>query len=350
LARLGGDEFGAVFPDLGSGSDAERLAMKLLDLARQPFRVEGRLVRVTLSIGVALFPAHGSEPTALMSGADLALYDAKLTGRDRYTIMTAEMLHRSKAERDTERELEGAVARGELRVVYQPQFSLGRHLVVGAEALVRWAHPEKGLLEPAAFIPAAEATGLVHEIDSWVIATACSHAAHWQRRGRPVRVAVNLSPSAFRQPALAPRIAAHLATAELDPQLLEIEITESAYLDRETTGIDDELQAIKALGVRIAIDDFGTGFASLAYLRWLPLDVIKIDRSFVAGIVGSRHDEAIVASTVALATRLEKTVIAEGVETEAQLQVLEQLGCDEVQGYLLGRPASESSLRRRLAA
>ncbi len=350
LARLGGDEFGAVFPDLEKQADAERLAGKLLELAREPFRIEGRLVAISLSIGVSLFPAHGGEPAALMSGADLALYDAKLAGRDRYSILTAEMLHRSKAERQTERELEGAAARGELRVVYQPQFSLGRKLVVGAEALVRWAHPEKGLLAPAAFIPAAEASGLVREIDSWVLATACRRAAFWQGHGHPVRVAVNLSASAFRQPGLAPQIAAHLATAGLDPRLLEVEITESAYLDRETTSVDVQLQQIKALGVRIAIDDFGTGFASLAYLRWLPLDVIKIDRSFVAGIASSRHDEAIVASTVALATRLEKTVIAEGVETAAQLEILARLGCDEMQGYLFGRPASESSLRRRLAA
>jgi EAL domain-containing protein (putative c-di-GMP-specific phosphodiesterase class I) len=214
---------------------------------------------------------------------------------------------------------------------------------------VRWEHPEHGLLLPGAFIPAAEATGLVREIDHWVLATACRQAATWQGHGHPVRVAVNLSPLEFRQPGLVERLQGHLAEARLEPSLLEVEITESAYLDRETTGIDEQLHAIKALGARIAIDDFGTGYASLSYLRWLPVDVIKIDRSFIAGIDASRHDEAIVASTVSLAATLGKTVIAEGVERADQVAILERLGCDEVQGYLFGRPASERRLKARLA-
>jgi diguanylate cyclase (GGDEF)-like protein len=350
LARMGGDEFAAIFPDIHSATDIAPLAEKLIEHTRTPFVVEGRSITVTLSIGAALFPLHGADAATLLSGADLALYDAKQRGRARFSLLTADMLHRSRAQRQIEQELVGAVGRGEFRIVYQPQVSLRRSHVIGAEALVRWAHPRHGLLSPGAFIPAAEATGLVREIDHWVIATACRQAALWQGHGRPVRVAVNLSPLEFRQPGLAVRIGEHLATAELDPSLLEIEITESAYLDRETSSVDEQLHAIKALGARIAIDDFGTGYASLSYLRWLPVDVVKIDRSFVSGIAESRNDQAIVASTVSLAATLGKTVIAEGVETTTQLEVLERLGCDEVQGYLFGRPASERRLRERLAA
>ncbi len=350
LARMGGDEFAAVFPDLRGEADATLLAAKLIERVRPPFVVDGRSITITLSLGVALFPGHGRDAATLLTGADLALYDAKQRGRGRFSVLSAEMLHRSRAQRQIERELEGAVARGELRIAYQPQLSLRRRNVIGAEALVRWLHPEHGLLLPGAFIPAAEATGLVREIDHWVIRTACHEAARWQDQGRPVRLAVNLSPLEFRQPGLADRLAEYLATSGLAPALLEVELTESAYLDRETTNIDEQLHAIKALGARIAIDDFGTGYASLSYLRWLPVDVVKIDRSFIAGIADSRNDQAIVAGTVSLAATLGKTVIAEGVETTTQLAVLERLGCDEVQGYLFGRPASERRLRERLAA
>ncbi len=350
LARMGGDEFAALFADLRSVADAERLAAKLLEASRAPFLIEGRTIAVSLSIGVALYPTHGQDAATLLTGADLALYDAKQHGRGRFCLLSAGMLHQARAQRQIERELEGAVARGELRIAYQPQLSLRHRTVIGAEALVRWEHPEHGLLLPGAFIPAAEATGLVREIDHWVLATACRQAATWQGYGHPVRVAVNLSPLEFRQPGLVERLQVHLAEARLEPSLLEVEITESAYLDRETTGIDEQLHAIKALGARIAIDDFGTGYASLSYLRWLPVDVIKIDRSFIARIDASRHDEAIVASTVSLAATLGKTVIAEGVERADQLAVLERLGCDEVQGYLFGRPASAQQLKERLAA
>ena len=350
VARMGGDEFAAVFADLKSEADAAILAEKLLARVAEPFRVEGRSIAVTLSLGIALFPLHGSDAASLLAGADLALYEAKQQGRARFRVLSSELQHRSQRQRRLERELEGAVGRGELRIVFQPQVSLRRNHVIGAEALVRWAHPEHGLLLPAAFIPAAEATGAMREIDHWVIGQACSLAAGWQGYGRPVRLGVNLSPLEFRQPGLAERLAAHLRSSDLDPRLLEVEITESAYLDRETSSVDDQLHAIKALGVRIAIDDFGTGYASLAYLRWLPVDVIKIDRSFVADITMSRQDAAIVASTVSLAATLGKTVIAEGVETRDQCAALERLGCDELQGFLFGRPASEARLREHLAA
>jgi diguanylate cyclase (GGDEF)-like protein len=350
LARMGGDEFAAVLPDLEKHADVEVLARKLIDSVAAPLVIGGRRIGVSISFGIALYPEHGATAAALLSGADLALYDAKQRGRGRYSLLSGGMLHHSRARRQLEAELVGAVTRGEFRVVYQPQISLRHNHVVGAEALVRWAHPAHGLLQPADFIPAAEATGVVREIDRWVIATACRDALAWQRSGKPVRLAVNLSPLEFRHSGLAGEIAGHLAAAGLEPRLLEVEITESAYLDRETTSIEAQLQAIKDLGVTIAIDDFGTGYASLSYLRWLPVDVIKIDRSFISSIGQSRQDEAIVASTVALAATLGKRVIAEGVESTAQLDILRRLGCDEVQGFLLGRPASVDHLQSRLAA
>jgi len=350
VARMGGDEFAAIFPDIKVPADAEALAGKLVEHLKEPFRIDGAEIAISASFGVALYPDHGRDAATLLTGADLALYDAKQKGRGQYRLLSAEMLELARGRRQIEGELEGAVERGELRILYQPQTSLSRNRITGAEALVRWLHPVHGLLAPGAFIPAAESSGLIREIDHWVLANACRAATAWQTFGHPVRVAVNLSPIEFRQPGLAGRIAAHLQNAGLAPDLLEIEITESAYLDRETASVEEQLGQIKDLGVRIAIDDFGTGYASLAYLRWLPIDVIKIDRSFVSGIATSRHDAAIVASTVSLADTLGKTVIAEGVETEQQAGILEQLGCDELQGYLLGRPASVRQLRRRLAA
>ncbi len=350
IARMGGDEFAAIFPDIQTPADAEALAAKLVEQLRRPFQIDGAEIAASVSIGVALFPHHGADAANLLTGADLALYEAKQKGRGQHRLLSAEMLELARGRRQIENELAGAVERGELRVLYQPQTSLSRNRITGAEALVRWLHPVHGLLTPGAFIPAAESCGLIREIDHWVLANACRAATSWQTFGHPVRVAVNLSPVEFRQPGLASRIAAHLDDAGLAPDLLEIEITESAYLDRETAAVEEQLDEIKELGVRIAIDDFGTGYASLAYLRWLPIDVIKIDRSFVSGIATSRHDAAIVASTVSLADTLGKTVIAEGVETEQQAGILERLGCDELQGYLLGRPASLRNLRRRLAA
>jgi diguanylate cyclase (GGDEF)-like protein len=350
LARMGGDEFAAIFPDLKSHADVRQIAEKLLEGVASPFAVDGRAIAVSISIGISLAPDHGDDAATLLSGADMALYDAKQRGRGRYSVLTGDMLHVSQARRKLEHELAGAVDRGEFEIAYQPQISLSNNRIVGAEALVRWRHPEHGLLQPAAFIPAAEATGLVREIDHWVIATACRQARTWQRPGHPVRLAVNLSPLEFRRPGLAGEIAEHLQNADLDPGLLEVEITETAYLDHATSSVDDQLRAIKRLGAQIAIDDFGTGYASLSYLRWLPIDVIKIDRSFISRIGEDRQDEAIVASMVALATTLGKRVVAEGVEHSGQLDILRRLGCDEAQGYLVGRPASERRLRSRLAA
>ncbi len=350
IARMGGDEFAAIFPDIRNAADAETLAAKLVEQMREPFRIEGAEIAVSVSIGVALFPTHGEDAATLLTGADLALYDAKQKGRGQFRMLSAEMLELARGRRQIESELEGAAGRGELRLLYQPQTSISRNRIVGAEALVRWLHPVHGLLSPGSFIPAAESSGLIREIDHWVLATACRAARSWQSFGHPVRVAVNLSPIEFRQPGLASRIEQHLKAAGLPPGLLEIEITESAYLDRETTSVEEQLGDIRKLGVRIAIDDFGTGYASLAYLRWLPIDVIKIDRSFVSGIATSRHDAAIVASTVSLADTLGKTVIAEGVETRLQAGILQRLGCDRLQGYLMGRPAGIRQLRRRLAA
>ncbi len=350
LARMGGDEFAAIFPDLKTREDVDRVAVKIARQMQEPLVIEGRPIAITLSIGIALFPEHGRETSALFSGADLALYHAKLEGRGRFRFLSAEMLHHERAQRQVEDELKGAVDRGEFHLVYQPQMSLRRNCVIGAEALVRWNHPRQGLLLPGAFIPAAEASGLVREIDNWVLATACRQAVLWQRQGHPVRVAVNLSPLEFRHPGLADRIARHLARTRLDPMLLEIEITESAYLDRESASVEQQLHEIKRLGARIAIDDFGTGYASLSYLRWLPVDVVKIDRSFVSNIGDTRHDEAIVASTISLVTTLGKSVIAEGVETATQCETLRRLGCDEMQGYLFGRPASEHQILERLVA
>jgi len=221
---------------------------------------------------------------------------------------------------------------------------------VAAEALLRWQHPERGPLSPPDFIGVAEASGIIREIGHWVLRGACEQARRWRDQGIPVRVAVNLSAVEFRQPDLPDQIRAVLDEVGLEPSLLELEITESAYMDQRAAGLEDELRRVKDLGVVLAIDDFGTGYSSLAYLRWVPFDILKVDRSFVTNMGEDQRDEAIVRTIVALARNLDKTVVAEGVEKPHQLATLRRLGCHEAQGYLLGRPAPAEAVSGLLAA
>jgi diguanylate cyclase (GGDEF)-like protein len=344
-ARIGGDEFALVAPDVDGRDGAVRLAEKLLDVCGAPFSVEGARLPVTLSVGVALFPEHGGEVEDLLTAADLALYGAKAAGRGRWILFSSEMRVAAQSRRRLEAQLREAAPKGELSLLYQPRFSLHHsQRVVGAEALLRWQHPELGGLAPGAFIEVAETSGAIRDIGRWVLDAACGQARRWRDAGRPVRVAVNLSAVEFRQPDLAERIGETLAAADLEPSLLELEITESAYMDQRAAGLDDALRRIRTLGVRLAIDDFGTGYSSLSYLKWVPFDVLKIDRSFVENMVEDQRDEAIVSTIVTLARNLDKTVVAEGVEDERQLDALRRLGCHEAQGYLLGRPGPAEAM------
>ena len=247
-------------------------------------------------------------------------------------------------------DLQQACERGQLRLAYQPRFALTDRRLVAVEALLRWDHPELGTLPPAQFIAVAEGSGLIREVGRWVLNTACAQSRAWRDAGRPLCVAVNLSAVEFRQPDLPEQIRRSLAHAGLEPDLLELEITESACMDPESDALEPGIAEIKRLGVRLAIDDFGTGYSSLAYLKWLPFDVLKVDRSFVNNIDGDPRDEAIVTTIITLARRLEKTVVAEGVENSRQLEALARLGCHEAQGFLLGRPVPPEAIDALLAA
>jgi EAL domain-containing protein (putative c-di-GMP-specific phosphodiesterase class I) len=305
---------------------------------------------VTISIGAAVFPEHGRDADALLRAADAALYLAKGAGKDRVALYSQALHSAQEFRRRVEAELRHAAERGEFGLVYQPRFDLVTRRLIAVEALLRWRHPEFGDLPTDQFIAVAEASGLIGDIGRWVLGAACDQGRRWRDAGHPIRIAVNLSAVEFRHPNLPLQIAAALAQAGLDPSLLELEITESAYMEREADKPHPGVEEVRRLGVRLAIDDFGTGWSSLAYLKWLPFDVLKIDRSFVRNLGDDPRDEAIIATIVTLARQLDKTVVAEGVETERQLQALRRLGCQEAQGFLLGRPTPPEAIADLLAA
>ena len=347
VARLGGDEFAIVQTDLRAAAGAAVLAGKTVAALREPFDLNGRQPLVGASIGIALFPQDGDAPEALFKHADIALYRAKAEGRNRFAFFKPEMNVEVLARRSMEEGLLRALANDEIIVFYQPQFDIRTRDLVGVEALARWRHPQGGLVLPGAFIPVAEATGLIQPIGEWILRQACRDAHAWRKAGAPVRVGVNLSPSQIRQRELAEQIPDILAELGLDPGALELEITESLFLSPADTS---HLAALAERGIHFAIDDFGIGYSSLAYLNRFPFDRIKIDRSFIAEIGVSDHAETIIRTIVQLGHNLGKLVLAEGVETEAQLAFLRHAECDQVQGFLLGRPQPADLLGQPRAA
>ncbi len=350
LARFGGDEFALVAPDLTEG--AEFHAAGPAGRRRLPHAVRsgrGR-VSVTVSVGAALYPEHGEDADALLRAADAALYLAKGAGKDRMALYSQALHSAQEFRRQLEDELRRAIDRDEFHLAFQPRYDILSREVVAVEALLRWQHPQFARLPTDQFVAVAEASGLIGEIGRWVLGAACDQARRWREAGHPIRMAVNLSAIEFRHPNLPTQIRGTLDRFGLAPDQLELEITESAYMEREAEGPHPGLEEVRRLGVRLAIDDFGTGWSSLAYLKWLPFDVIKIDRSFVRNLGEDPRDEAIVATIVTLARQLDKTVVAEGVESEGQLQVLRRLGCHEAQGFLLGRPERPEVIAALLAA
>ena len=341
VARLGGDEFTVVLEDVESAEQVQGVAHKLLRAFAEPMAFAGRDLFVTLSMGIALYPADGADADSLLKHADTAMYQAKSEGRDNFQFYAAAMSAAAHERLSLEGSLRQALERGEFVLHYQPVVRLASGEISSVEALLRWRHPEHGLVSPGRFIGAAEQNGLIVPIGAWVLREACAQAARWQAAGlRPLRVAVNLSARQFRRPGLVDTVRGALRAAALQPQWLILEITESVLMDNPAAG-GAVLGALRDLGAHMALDDFGTGYSSLAYLKHLPLDVIKIDRSFVRDIPADVDDAAIVKATIGLAASLGMLTTAEGVETREQLAFLQEHGCRFGQGYLFS-PAVEA--------
>lgn len=333
VSRLVGDEFGIILSDIARAEDAAEIARKLLSALAQPFQLDGRYVYITASIGIALFSANGRDPDVLLKNADIALHRAKEQGRDTYQFYTPQMNEQAVERMSLETDLRLAVERQEFRLFYQPKLDFSTGMICGAEALLRWNHPERGLVSPAEFIPMLEETGLILPVGLWVLETACRTLKDWQQTGlRVPPIAINLSARQFQDSTLDRRMREIIEAAGVSPHLIELEITESMLMDDPQQAVE-MLTKLKQLGLTLAVDDFGTGYSSLAYLKRFPLDALKIDRAFVRDITSDPDDAAIAIAVSNLAHNLRLKVVAEGVETEAQCHFLRQHGCDMLQGY-----------------
>lgn len=338
VARLGGDEFMLVLSDIGTENDLASLARHLVGALTAPMTVDGKDVTMTASLGVALFPRDGEVAAALLQNADAAMYRAKELGRNTIQFYAPEMNARMLERFELESGLRRAIERCEFVLQYQPKVELIQGQVIGAEALIRWCHPALGMVSPGDFIPLAEETGLIIPIGDWVIETACRQLKSWHNQGfSDLAVSVNLSARQFQQENLVDFVAGVLAANDLQAQYLELEVTESAVMRNPEQTIDT-LQRLKKLGVHISLDDFGTGYSSLNYLKRFPIDVLKIDQSFVRDITSDPGDAAIANAVISLAHNLKHKVIAEGTETEAQVAFLRRNHCDQIQGYCFSRP------------
>ncbi|MBI4493404.1 MAG: EAL domain-containing protein [Chloroflexi bacterium] len=351
IARFGGDEFTVLLEGIASASDACRVAERIMEQLQPPFTLEEQEAFITTSIGIAFGASAHAQPGDLLRNADIALYRAKAEGKARSVVFDTSMSAFSVERLHLETDLRRAVERGEFRLHYQPELDLQTGQLVGVEALVRWAHPQRGLVSPAEFIPLAEETGLILPIGRWVLEVACRQAQVWQAQypGAPLVMSVNLSARQFQQPNLVEQVAQVLGETGLAPACLKLEITESVLVEDAESTLS-RLQALKELGVRLAIDDFGTGYSSLSYLQRLAVDTIKIDRSFVSGLGAEGRNLAIVRAVAVLAQALSMDVTAEGIETPEQLASVRAAGCDHGQGYLFSKPLASEAMDAFLAA
>ena len=350
VARLGGDEFTVLLPDVAGVQHTVGVASRVLESLRQPWVLGGLEFVVTASLGIAVYPGDGEDAETRLTNADMAMYQAKDSGGDNFQMFGQDMNDRVVGRVRLEQELRRALERKEFAVHYQPQVDVDTGRIFAVEALVRWQHPERGLVYPDEFIPLAEDTGLIVPLGEWVLRTACCQNKAWQEAGlTPLRMAVNLSARQFRQPRLAEVVAEALEEAGLDAQWLDLEITESTAMGDVDLSVE-VLSRLRAMGVHVSLDDFGTGYSSLAYLAQLPVDGVKLDRSFVRGLPGETDSVSIVDAVLGLARSLNLRVVAEGVETEAQFAFLRELQCNQMQGYLFARPAAPEESWQLLAA
>jgi diguanylate cyclase (GGDEF)-like protein len=349
-ARLGGDEFAILLTNLADEVDATRVAEKLLAVLREPVPLKGREYLITASIGVATFPRDAASADELVKRADAAMYTAKASGRARYAVFSSTQTPEETERAAREQRLRAGLEGRELALHYQPVVDVTRGRVIGAEALVRWRHPELGLMLPGDFLGLAEESDLIVAIGEWVLRTACQQAAEWQRAGHPgFRIAVNVSPHQFQAGEFVAMVRDALREADLRADSLELEITERSLLSGGQRTLA-QFAMLRGLGVRMAIDDFGTGYSALAYLKQLPVDVLKIDQSFVRAVASDPADATITSTIVQMARALNLTTIAEGVETNEQMQLLASYGCSRMQGHLFGEAVESERLVKLLSA
>jgi len=349
VARQGGDEFLVLLHDVPDVSRALGAGQRILDALRRSYLVKGRDVFTSASIGLALYPGDGDDAETLIRNADVAMYHAKDAGKNQCQLFNQEVQTRIAESMDVRNRLVAAVAGNEFLLYYQPKLETYTGKVSGVEALVRWNQPEKGLVSPALFIPIAEETGLIVQLGEWVLREACRQAVEWSKRGINIRVGVNLSGRQFRSGTLAAFVRQVLTETGLDPAQLDLEITESVAM-QSPDQVRTTLEELRSLGVTISLDDFGTGYSSLSYLKQFPFDYLKIDRSFLHGVETDYIQRSMVGGIVSLAHVLKLRVIAEGVETPAQLDAMKDVGCDELQGYGFCQPLPAAELEKRLSA
>jgi diguanylate cyclase (GGDEF)-like protein/PAS domain S-box-containing protein len=348
LARLGGDEFTVLLTNLSDVQDAAKVARRILEALARPFLVGGHEIFVTVSVGIAIFPSDGESVDVLLKNSDTAMYHAKEQGRNNFQYYSNAMNAAANERLVLEGEVRHATEREEFVVYYQPQVDLRSGRIIGAEALLRWQHPQRGLLAPGEFLQAASDTGMIRTIDEWVLRTACRQSRVWQQRGLAVpSVSINVSNSLFHGATLLKAVEEAFAETGLAPDRLELELTESIAMRNVDTSIT-VLQKLKAMGVQLAIDDFGTGYSSLSYLQRLPVNRVKIDQSFIRELLSHIRPVPIVRAIIAMAHSLQLDVLAEGVEEETQRSLLVAEGCDQAQGYLFGRPMPAAEFEKLL--
>ena len=350
VARIGGDEFAVLVPEMSHIDHATSMARRIMSALSEPFYVSEQELFIAPTTGISVYPNDGEDVESLVKHAGVALTHAKKGGRDTYKFYSAKINARSTERLNLENQLFRALDRDELVLHYQPKVDLVTGKIVGSEALLRWDHPERGIVSPDSFIPIAEETGLIVPIGEWVLHAACNETAELQRQVNPdLRVAVNVSSWQLRKKRLTPSVREALASSGLDGGSLTLELTESILME-DPSGSGEDFREVKLLGPKLSIDDFGTGYSSLSYLKRLPLDELKVDRSFINGVPSNEDDKAIVAAIVAMAHSLGLSVVAEGVEDENQLDYLRMLGCNEYQGFFLSRPVPAAQFRILIAA